>query len=557
MSRNMRHKSQVTPTRKTNKTVRRNSTLADTTSDDDYAGVDAISDSEDGDEPDVEEAEEQAIIESEDDDVQTPRPSIDEDQSSWDGFETQEEILGENTQFFEDHIARGHAPDHDTEATVFNHGLSEEDVNVARRVHFEIPGYEAADESSDTDDEEELWPDLFVPQSSLDASFRKALESNEDEVFGGSSDGEGSYWDFHGDEPSHGIQADRPKDDDEEESSSDNSAGSSGYETDDGETTEEDLPDAAQYVGPGRSVLRRPSTDSGSEEEITIARRTSFRNQNGPFLGTWIRDRTKPFVLMDNKAKKLIMFKAEINPRRWSMDASNSLQNLGNFNIQQDNYNEDPVEQLSPMISNSGNLMMSAMNGTFNGNGNQAFGPPEAFFPFTNIDPNGNILQDSLESYDEEDDIDDEDLWVIEDLLDFGSTASVAGDNEEDDSAQPSSTPARPTTAASEDQMNSLLAHPHLVGAFRNNQDRHQLLSRNKASRASLAFSGPHNQGPIRGIKDNRLAAANTPITPVRRQKPAKVTYPSSPASPLVQQSNKRKASNGLDMSHKRTRSLI
>ena len=263
---------------------------------------------------------------------------------------------------------------------------------------------------------------------------------------------------------------------------------------------------------------------------------------------------------MDNKAKKLIMFKAEINPRRWSMDANSARQNLVNFNIQQDVFNESPVEELSPMISNSGNLMMSAMNGTFNGNGNQAFGPPEAFFPFTNIDLNGSILQDSLESYDEEDDVDDEDFWVIEDLLDFGSTASVAGDDDEEDeedSAAPSSTPARPTTAASEDQMHSLLAHPHLVGAFRTNQDRHQLLSRNKASRASLAFSGPLNQGTIRGIKDNRLAAANTPITPVRRQKQVKAAYPSSPASPLVHQSNKRKASNGEEKSHKRSRSMV
>lgn len=255
---------------------------------------------------------------------------------------------------------------------------------------------------------------------------------------------------------------------------------------------------------------------------------------------------------MDSKAKKLIMFKAEINPRRWSMDANNARQNLGNFNNPQDSFDETPAQELSPMISNSGNLMMSAMNAAFSGNGNQAFGPPEAFFPFTNIDPNGNIIQDSLESYDE-DDADDEDVWVVEDFVDFGSTTSVAGDDEETDGiAEPSSTPARPTTSASEDLMYPLLAHPHLVGAFRNNQDRHQLLSRNKASRASLAFSGPLNQGPIRGIKDNRLAAANAPITPVRRQKTPKAAFPSSPGSPL-----KRKASGAEEMSHKRSRSMV
>jgi hypothetical protein len=215
------------------KTVRRNSTLTETTSDDDdYDGVDAISDSEDGEEPDVEEAEEQAIIASEDEDVQTPRPSVDDDQSSWDGFDTQEEILGENTQFFEDHIARGHAPDHDTEATVWNHGLSEDDMGVTRRVHFDIPvGYDGADESSDTEDDEEIWPDLFVPQSSLDSSFRKAIESNEDEFLGGSSDGEGSYWDFNGEEPGQGVQGHQAQGENDDDNLSDSSAGSSGYES--------------------------------------------------------------------------------------------------------------------------------------------------------------------------------------------------------------------------------------------------------------------------------------------------------------------------------------
>jgi hypothetical protein len=233
MSRNLRHKSQVTPTKKTKKTVRRNSGLTETTSeDDDYAGVDAISDSEDGEDPDVEEVEEQAIIESEDDDVQTPRPSVDDDQSSWDGFDTQEEILGENTQFFEDHIARGYAPDHDTEAIVWNHGLSEDNIGVARRVHFDIPGYDGADESSDTEEDENPWPDLFVPQSSLDAGFRKLIESNDDDVFGGSSDGDGSYWDFQGDEPSNGAETSQLQGGDNDDgSTSDSSAGSSGYES--------------------------------------------------------------------------------------------------------------------------------------------------------------------------------------------------------------------------------------------------------------------------------------------------------------------------------------
>lgn len=271
----------------------------------------------------------------------------------------------------------------------------------------------------------------------------------------------------------------------------------------------------------------------------------------GPLLGRWVRDRTKPFVLLDNKTKKLVMFKADISPRRWSMDDNNAPQNLGSFVHQQDSFVESPMEELSPMISNSGNLMMSAMYG---GIGNQAFGPPEAFFPFTNIDPNGTIMQDSLESYDEDDTTEDDKLLQLGDLIDFGDE-SDEGDQEAA-IVEPWSTPARPNTAASEDQ-----THHHLdsrtVGAFRKNQVEHQLLSRNKVSQASLAFGGSMNQAPIRGLKNHRIAAGNTPITPVRRQKPAKAALPSSPASPLVRQSNKRKASNGEEFSHKRSRSMI
>jgi hypothetical protein len=223
MSRTVRQKSNVTPTKKK---ARRNSTMTDTTSDDDdYAGVDAISDSEE-DEPDVEEAEEQAIIESEDEDEQpTPRPNdgpTDDDQTSWDGFEDPEEILGENVQFFDDHISRGYAPDPDVEAmALFD---TEEDLRASRRVHF------AAEDSSSSEDEENAWPDLFVPQSSLDPSFRRAIENNDDDFLGASSDGEGSYWDFNGEEPSQ-QQTSTQTNGEDDDSSSDGTAGSSGYES--------------------------------------------------------------------------------------------------------------------------------------------------------------------------------------------------------------------------------------------------------------------------------------------------------------------------------------
>lgn len=178
----------------------------------------------------------------------------------------------------------------------------------------------------------------------------------------------------------------------------------------------------------------------------------------------------------------------------------------------------------SPMISNSGNLMMSAMYG-HNSNFMGALGPPEAFVPFTSIGADGTIYQDSLSSYDEED-LSDDDMLNVNDFLNFGEDSSDSSDGEDGspgDSGsvggnQPS-TPGR-AKATSEDQVHPLLDHFNngIVGAFRHNQNRHKLISRNAATQESLAFSGPFGHGAIRGFKANRLGAANTPITPNRKQ---------------------------------------
>lgn len=222
------------------------------------------------------------------------------------------------------------------------------------------------------------------------------------------------------------------------------------------------------------------------------------------------------------------------------------------------------AEHMSPLMSDPANLMMSAMFTPLdNALGGQALGPPEAFYPFTSVSTDGTVIHDNLSSYDE-DDMDDEDLWNVEDFVDFGDNSSDEEGGAEDDSgnttADPlSSTPVRPTTKDSE--AHALLNHLKggIVGAFRRNQHHHQLLSRNAATRESLAFSGPYGQGTLRGIKKGSLAAANTPITPMRRQKLSKAgPLGSSPGSPLAAAANQRKRKfSGEAPGHKRSRSLI
>ena len=214
MSRNLRHKSSASPAKQS---ARRASHHADNSSDDDYAGVDLISDSED-DEPDVEAAEEQAIIESAEEDdgdnelADVPQP--DNDQSSWNGFDD-EPVLGGDEAFFDDHMARSHAPDTLTHATTYNatHGNSSDERETPRRVRFDLS-------ASSEDEDDSMFPDIFLDQNSLDPGFRRIIESNHgiDEHMASSEDG--SYWDYRGEEHRNVVEV-----------PDDESDGSSGYES--------------------------------------------------------------------------------------------------------------------------------------------------------------------------------------------------------------------------------------------------------------------------------------------------------------------------------------
>lgn len=215
MSRNVRHKSAVTPTKTPS---RKNSRATDNSSDDDYAGVDLISDSEE-DEPDVEVAEERAIIDSAEDDDEdlqaTPRPSNDDDESSWNGFEpeSEEEYLGAHNPFFDEQFDRTHSS---------VRALFDEDENVSptRRVRFDLSDSNTAESDSDL---EGLFPDIFLPQDRLDPGFRRLIERDDDQ----NSSGNESYWDVNNSDE-HSPQ--QKENEDAESDTDSNSSGSSGYD---------------------------------------------------------------------------------------------------------------------------------------------------------------------------------------------------------------------------------------------------------------------------------------------------------------------------------------
>jgi len=254
--------------------------------------------------------------------------------------------------------------------------------------------------------------------------------------------------------------------------------------------------------------------------------------------------------MLDSSGKKMIMFGPN---RRYSADGPTKRPQLE----QQMSYQQMALNS-SPMISNSGNLMMTAMsyNQDFSLFGGQAMGPSEAFFPF---EANNGQENSSVEY--EDDESDPEDNLNLDTFFDFGEeTDEDQAADEPVISPTEQSTPIQATRLRSEDQVHPLLhLNSGVVGQFREKHTHKNVKKRNQVSTAALAFEGPYNQGPIQGLKPNRIRHANEPITPMPRKLKAN-TIASSPGSPLanVAQANKKRRFDGQDFhGHKRSKSLV
>jgi hypothetical protein len=269
-----------------------------------------------------------------------------------------------------------------------------------------------------------------------------------------------------------------------------------------------------------------------------------------PKLSPFIHDGRKRYAMLDSTGKKMIMFGPN---RRYSADGTTKRPQLQQINYEQMALNS------SPMISNSGNLMMTAMSYSqdFSLFGGQAMGPSEAFFPFDA--PN---IQDNSSVEYEDDESDPEANLNLDTFFDFGEETDDENEAEEPaGSPLAQTTPAQATRIRSEDQVHPLLhLNSGVVGQFREKHTHKNVKKRNQVSTAALAFEGPYNQGPIQGLKPNRIRHANEPITPMpRKLKPAN-TIGSSPGSPLanVAQANRKRKFDGQEFhGHKRNKSVF
>jgi hypothetical protein len=321
---------------------------------------------------------------------------------------------------------------------------------------------------------------------------------------------------------------------------------SQGDEEDGGDTTDEDEEPAKQPIRrkPRKELSAAQSSDS---DNVLLTRPRPGKPRIGKF--NLDSDGKKPVAVVNPRTGKLMIF----TPQKLSrLDLSPEAFNFSLF---------QPLAQDSPILSSSGNLMMGAMmsSSTFGDyfNSTQPVGPVEAFFstmsPTSNLE---DVFEDDEDDDDDAADDEDEQRLAINDFLVFDGTDDEGlGDVDLNDDYL--TTLSRPGSASGDP--NCLLSHfehnSDIVGAFRRDQANSQLLRSGKATKESLAFSGPLFQGTLRGIKDGHISATNTPISPMRKQKKKRVPNPTS--SPLSSVSQKRKSSSELHFGHKRQRSSI
>ncbi|CAN9092153.1 unnamed protein product [Alternaria alternata] len=405
----------------------------------------------------------------------------------------------------------------------------------AKRVRFD-DDVQVSDSSSSESSEldSSVFPDLFLDQDKIPPSLHQLLDMDYDDDNGdmASPQSDASFWDFEQNE-SRITQVD---DSDEDEESS---GESSGYESDMGDTTdEEDFGTDILPRTPKQSVLQRPVSAPGSRAGTPKPFQRSSRpigRQIPPTRGIFIHDETDQAIAVTNRATKAVAF---YRPRTmmipwipltdYQSSTSGTVNNSPRNSIAQLNGSDSESNE----VFNNGlstDIMLSGIFGSAGGNdftfGNESIGPPEAFYPFVSISSNGNMgLVDEDETGSSSDEYDDD--LNIADFMDFGESGGDTDlDDEFDETDRPvtpatsnvghhGSTPAAPATATPHRKRTTsdvMLEHfdRGVVTAFRSNQNRYRdvaSLPSDPAARASVSR-------PVRSGK-----SAEALITPVRRR---------------------------------------
>lgn len=592
----------------------------DLSGDEGYSALEELSDTDDDDEENVNAAEEEHLI-----DVarshrraRSPRPVFEEDQEDVerdgddDGDdeednECEEEEHDDDDAYDDDYVEDGDVDEKsswngivsESDAADGRHGtpfsaihrhvaqVERHGSQTERHVRFaNVPDSDSdsTDSDEDHDDHEDMFPDIFVEQSSLDPAIRRAIDRDPDD-----SSGSGSFWDYSGgfdystgesdtemfmpragDEdptpvatpipsssalylaPFHGAASEMSTPTQAAELSAD----LDGYETD-GDTTEEDIPEPIV-----RRKTRRPDPVDDEESDSDCTPVKSHRGK--PRVGRFNLDKSdkKPIAVLNPITRKMMIFTPH---KQRHLDLSPEQFNFTFFTH---------TETTSPGGVGAANTYMfdTMLPGNafdfLNDPADDGLGDVDTLLRSA-IMSDTNTLDDGLDS----------DLGFLDFIPDAGEKAldiddfitfTAPGQSESDYDLDTdfASTPVGPSSSMNGNGRDDAEMLAHLtsatVGAFRQNQITQQLILSNRASEDSLAFSGRFNDTALRGLRSDRLATAALPLTPARRRRRGgslaqyhhqgqQLMEP--PTSPL-EGISKRKADVPLEGSHKRQRSI-
>ncbi|KAF2145015.1 uncharacterized protein K452DRAFT_305959 [Aplosporella prunicola CBS 121167] len=457
-------------------------------------------------------------------------------------------LLLDNNSLFRDDYLTMHTMDDNLLGLSSDHWRGMEEIapvqsnTSTRRVRFDDHVHAVSDVDSDTSSEDlnSFFPDLFHRESQLltSANFHPDGVLDEAGYFEGStaSDSEKSYWDFGDEKPGEWRDHDVHT---ESESESDSEAGSSGYETDEGDTTDEELPPPPTISKPSR--VHRDSESSASTSTATPKpfprnKKARSNKRNGPVRGFFTLDPKRPIAFVDSTGTRMVLLPARTpdkeNPLWPGSTASSTANNSPRSSFQMLNGEESDFSDGTNR--NLVDIMLSGVSGAFGGN-NFPIGPPEAFFPFVDVQLDGTIVAD--DEYDEDEMDEGENLLDVHDFIDFGEGETDEGDDETDVPTAGNSpttvnaghTPARPSgLSAAQEMSRNMLQHfdRGVVTSFRRNQNRYRDVARlpdDPAMRASA--SRPVRTG----------ASADAIITPMRKKKSESKTM--GRGSPLARKS--------------------
>jgi hypothetical protein len=305
---------------------------------------------------------------------------------------------------------------------------------------------------------------------------------------------------------------------------------------DTGDTTDEDLPPETTVHTPSALLHRRPSssTDGSGRSRTSSRRSTKSRSRNTPKMASWKVDPKKTIAIIDGSGKRMLLFPAR-EPQignLWTESTASTISNQSPRTPFQNLTTEDnDSSDFSGQAIGSPDIML---NGGF-GNmfGNEIIGPPEAFFPFTNFDANGQELP-SEDDLDMDELTDNENMININDIIDCGDDSDdeleVSQDPETTDVGEITDVPATPATSAIAQfgstpgsitprvhrsgrsmDAHEMLSHfdRGIVNSFRANQNRCRNFRQpqEQAMRSSMA----------RPLRNGR--ASDALITPVRKRR--------------------------------------